>query len=293
MSTVRAPLPDFRLVELQPYRRPNVEIIGALASSIAVLVSSLPVVGGLHAAAGGAGMFGLALTYAWVRRPGDRLARAATPARMTVSPWGVVVEHPEGDRALRWSAIQAVQFEAAHRTSVGESRTLHTVVVVETQSGEKLSGLSLTDVPLERLVTYLPQYQDEQAVSFAADLERPVPADSIEGLLSAVDASALNHGAYRGTENSLESLRTSLHAAHALSMLDPRPFVMLLAARLGHASLASSILSLVQSPHPLVAAVAKRSAQVLGIPEQRTGNLDELSAFVDPFDLALLRAWCA
>jgi hypothetical protein len=72
---------------------------------------------------------------------------------------------------------------------------------------------------------------------------------------------------------------------------DPRVFAAVLAAELRATELAEDLLALVQSPHPLLAAVAKVAATKLGVPSARAGAVDEVAPFLMPNDVDALVSW--
>jgi hypothetical protein len=51
--------------------------------------------------------------------------------------------------------------------------------------------------------------------------------------------------------------------------------------------------ALVQSPHPIIAAVAKAAAKKLGAATAKTGALDEVAPFLSERDCEVLSAWAA
>jgi hypothetical protein len=51
------------------------------------------------------------------------------------------------------------------------------------------------------------------------------------------------------------------------------------------------LLELVQSPHPLLAAIAKVAARKLGAPTSRAGALDEVAPFLHTEDMEAMAAW--
>jgi hypothetical protein len=65
------------------------------------------------------------------------------------------------------------------------------------------------------------------------------------------------------------------------------------AAELKATELVDELIALVDSPHPLVASVAKAAALRLGAPTSRVGSLDEVEAFLAPADLDALRLFAA
>jgi hypothetical protein len=292
---VRAPLPDFRFVELSPYRRQATSILGATASSLAAVVCSVPVLGGMHAATLGAALFAGMVGVSVFGRKVDVLSHAAAPTGMTIVPWGLLLSESESLRSLRWSGIEAVTFQNTYGPRA------YGVVKVVTRSGAALCGRIFGEASLERLEAYFADYRDEQNASVALDLEGiaslPSSESCAEMLLLQVEANAstLGGSAYRESSEGetvplVERLRVILKGM-ALEGVDRRPFAALLAARMGFSQLTPVLLDLVQSPHPLLAASAKRAAQVLGAAEAKTGSLDELASFLDEAELAHLQAW--
>ena len=72
---------------------------------------------------------------------------------------------------------------------------------------------------------------------------------------------------------------------------DPRAFAAAVAAELHATELLPDLLSLVQCPHPLVAAIAKKGALKLGASNQRVGGLDEVRPFLRDDDATQILAW--
>jgi hypothetical protein len=75
--------------------------------------------------------------------------------------------------------------------------------------------------------------------------------------------------------------------------VDPRPFAAILAAELHATAVTEELLELVQSPLPLLAAVAKVAATKLGAAAARVGALDEVEPFLLRRDVEALAAWQA
>jgi len=73
--------------------------------------------------------------------------------------------------------------------------------------------------------------------------------------------------------------------------VDPRAFAAVVAAELHATALAEDLVALVQSPHPVIAAVAKVAARKLGVATARVGALDEVAPFLAEQDVAALRGW--
>jgi hypothetical protein len=74
---------------------------------------------------------------------------------------------------------------------------------------------------------------------------------------------------------------------------DRRPLAAVLAAELEVRDLSRSLLGLVTSPHPLLAAVSRAALLKLGLDVRRVGALDELSEFVPSTELQQIRAWAS
>jgi hypothetical protein len=301
---LRAPLPNFRCVELFPYRKQGIAVVGATASSVASFTCSSPVLGLRHAAALGLATFATVIGGALVARRADPLARSAKPSAMTLLPWGVLISKEHAHHALRWSSVHEVSFESTYdRAGNG---TLYSVVKVSLLGGERLVGRTFGDAPLERLTHHLAAYRAEQEAPVASDLESLLalpPTDpcvetlllSVEGYVGSALGACAHARSYRASESantaiSVERLRAILQSRE-MESADPRPVAALLSAKLGYKALSPTLLSLVQSPHPMVAATAKRAAQVLGVPESKTGSLQELSAFASEEEMQLLSAW--
>jgi hypothetical protein len=72
---------------------------------------------------------------------------------------------------------------------------------------------------------------------------------------------------------------------------DPRALAAVLAAELGASPLARELQSLVQSPHPIVAAVAKAAAGKLGVDAAKIGAVSEVAPFLHEADVEALTRW--
>jgi hypothetical protein len=90
--------------------------------------------------------------------------------------------------------------------------------------------------------------------------------------------------------HAVDELRRILRDRSSRSV-DPRPFACVLAAELGAVELVEDLVSLVQSPHPIVAAVAKQAARKLGVSTTKVGSLDEVAPFLLEDDARALEAW--
>lgn len=197
----------------------------------------------------------------------------------------------------------------SHARDGGNTSTLASFVTVETHR-EVFHGRTLGAAPLERLEAHLEAYAEEQATPLAFDLAGVEVADVTEPdcerlvrfAQAWVDTAEAHrklglHGAtYRRassrapTRRAVDVLRSTLRM-EPRSPADPRAFAAVLAAELGATELVVELLDLVQSPHPLLAAVAKQAALHLGAPTSRAGSIDEVAPFLHTEDELALRAW--
>jgi hypothetical protein len=273
-------------------------------------------VGALH----DVGLKGLVLTavtataaaLALRRVGGPRVAArwGADAVSMAIVPWGILVEPDARPRVLHWAAVKKVHVEMLYGRDQATPMTLWSVVTVQTEH-ERLAGRAPGAVSIDRLLAHLDAYAEEQSHRIALDLDGERAADGpiepdCEPLLEAARAYldsapasmrlGLPPGGYR---------RASAHAAgsdaiHALRTIlrdktphevDPRAFAAVLAAELHATELAEELVALVQSPHPVLAAVAKVAARRLGMATSRVGALDEVAPFLDERDVATLTEW--
>lgn len=301
----RSPAPDFRYVALMPYTsRSALPLL--VAGSAAGVGVSLAAGLGLRAvvAVVVGGLSGLLLSGGARRRSTNE-----PQASFALVPWGVLIEADDGLRALRWSSVQSVCVRMAHTRDGGNTDTLASFVTIETRH-ETLHGRTAGAAPLDRLEAHLTAYADEQATPLAFDLYGHTAGDATEpecdrllgvarGWLDTAEAHrrlGLHGAGYRrasarfATRSAVEVLRRALREAPR-GEADPRAFAAVVAAELGAAELIGELLELVQSPHPVLAAIAKQTSLRLGAPTSRAGNLDEVSPFLDPEDERALRAW--
>jgi hypothetical protein len=231
-------------------------------------------------------------------------------ARIAIVPWGVIVESPERSRVLRWPGVSRVAVDAVHGRDQGSSFTRYSVVTIEAGS-ERFVGHAPGTLPLERLTAHLGDYAREASHRIALDLDGASPGEGpsepdAELVLSAARAYvsssvassrlALGADSYRRSQAPLPSPRAITELSKVLQSradrdVDPRPFAAVLAAELGATELADDLVGLVQSPLPLLAAIAKVAATKLGVPRARVGTLDEVEAFLLRPDLEALAAW--
>jgi hypothetical protein len=113
------------------------------------------------------------------------------------------------------------------------------------------------------------------------------PASSRLGLPSAGYRQAAT---YAASEHTVATLREILRDKTPRK-IDPRAFAAVVAAELHATPLAEDLVALVQSPHPIIAAVAKVAARKLGVSTTRVGALDELAPFLSERDVETLSAW--
>lgn len=303
-----APVPDFRYVGLLPGAQSRGEVwaaavIGAVTSTCAAAGCVM----GARAVAVGALALGVgALASLRAQRSG---AVVSGPC-VAIVPWGVLVDDQDQPRALRWAAVRRVHVETAYGRDEATSTTRSSLVTIETER-ETFAGRAFGAVAIERLLAHLDAYAEEQAHAIALDLdgqrrgEGPLEPDcevliaaAHEYIESAPGSSRLDlpgmgyrtSFARASTDRTVAELRAVLRDRRPRDV-DPRPFAGVVAAELGAVELIDDLLALAQSPHPLVAAVAKQAARKLGAPTARTGTLSEVSPFLLVDDARSLAAW--
>lgn len=322
-----APSPDFRYVGLEPGPRLGVRGWASLvAAGTTFSAGMLHEMGPRGAMLTVLGASTAALMLRFRRGPsvyarmraalsGGARARASGIAKgaavaMAIVPWGILVQPDVGPRVLRWAAVRRVSVETIYGRDGGTPMTLWSVVTIETEH-ERFAGRTPGAVSIERLIAYVDEYAEEQAQAVALDLDGQTAAEGpmepvIEPLLSAARASVACGGAastrlglpasgYRGTaEHASEETVALLHdvlADRSPRSPDPRPFAAVLAAELGVGGLSDVLLELVQSPHPVVAAVAKVAARKLGTMATKVGAVAEVAPFLHERDVEALAAW--
>jgi hypothetical protein len=298
------PSPDFRyvaLVRTTRHGRERAALVGALVGfgfSVCAGLSTLPVFG-LALAGAVSGLFANALVP--VGRDGPLLA---------LVPWGVLVESEEAPRALLWSSVKQVKVDMAHGRDGGNTTTLASYVTVQTDR-ESFFGTTPGAAPLDRLEAHLEAYASEQGTPLSLDLDGTVPCDPSEPdgeRLVAIARSWVDSGAahdrlglraasYRRatahapTDRAVEVLREILRERP--EGLDARGFAAVVAVELGATELVDDLVALVQTPHPMVAALAKQAALLLGASSSRVGSLDEVAPFLHAQDEHAIREWAA
>jgi hypothetical protein len=236
-------------------------------------------------------------------------ARAAGTG-LAIVPWGVVIEEGERSRILRWAGVKEVRVDSVHGRDGGTPHTRYSVVTVDT-GRERFVGRAPGTVHLERLSVHLEDYARESAHRIALDLDGAVSGEGpsepdAELVLSAVrafvttssaaDRLELPRGGYRKGvgasigSRGIEELSRVLRDRTAREV-DPRPFAAVVAAELGAREVADELTDLVQSPLPLLAAIAKVAATKLGVAKATVGALEEVEPFLLRRDMEALLAW--
>ncbi|WP_394843734.1 hypothetical protein LZC95_42630 [Pendulispora brunnea] len=306
-----APAPDFRYVGFFPGPRHGLGVLGGVVAAGAGVGAGIWHTFGPRGAIA-SGLVAVATTaysmhrLRWGRTP--HVAPRSVP--MALVPWGLLVDHEEQPRVLRWAGITRVHIETTFGRDQATDSTLWSYVVIETPR-ERFTGHTPGAVPLERLTVHLDAYANEAAHSIALDLDgsqagRGPYEPDCEPLVRAArayvqtsSASArlgLEAAGYRRitsrcpSARTLDTLRTILRD-RTDRRVDPRPFAAIVAAELGAKALVNELVALVQSPHPIVAAVAKAACQRLGVAQSRIGTLDEVAPFLMEPDLVTLQAW--
>jgi hypothetical protein len=282
---------------------------------VGVLGAGAVVATALRAGASAGAMVGAGLVATGVaaRALGWRRKDPRDGARaMAIVPWGILIEGAERTRILRWPAIVRVQLQTIHGRDQGTPTTRYSVVTIETPH-ERLVGRAPGTLPLERLAAHLTAYADEASHRIALDLdgsrsgEGPSEPDAELVLASALAYVATASGAgrlglarpgYRDTGLFSTSECATRELAAILRdrtprEIDPRPFAAVLAAELAVTDVIDDLVALVQSPLPLLAAIAKVAATKLGVSRARVGTLDEVEPFLLRRDVEALAAWQA
>jgi hypothetical protein len=304
------PPPDFRYVGLAAGDRVSLGARVALVGAAASVTQSIALGVGVRGAAFAA--FGAGLAALAVGRMGPRITRAwlSRPSPMAIVPWGIIVDPEERTRVIRWAGVKSIEVSMLFGRDQATPTTLWSFVTIDT-GRERLTGRTVGAVSLDRLLVYLNAYADEASHAVALDLEGEErgggPTDpDVEPLLLAArayveSASAsqrleLPQGDYRHASSPVAGPAAVAHLREVLRdrtphAIDPRPFAAVLAAELIAHPLADDLLDLAQSPHPVLAAVARAAARKLGVATARTGALDEVAPFLDARDVDVLAAW--
>jgi len=307
-----APPPDFRYVGLEVHAsrrlRVWVGLVGAGALAGTAIHGTAGALVGALLGAGAAGAGAAMARVASFRGAGapDRSRRA-----MAIVPWGVMIDFEDGTRILRWPGVVRVRVDSVHGQDLGTPITHYSVVTVETPR-DRYVGRAPGTPPLERLTVHLEEYAREASHRIALDLdgarsgEGPSEPD-VELVLSAARAYLTTSAAARrldlapqGGYREAGGKRGSELAARQISDIlrdrtardvDPRPFAAAVAAELDLTAVGDDLVELVQSPLPILAAVAKVAATRLGVARARVGTLEEVEPFLLQRDVEALAAW--
>lgn len=307
-----APTPDFRYVGLEPIGVLERRGLGVAATAfglgagVMLAMSSLDVRQALLAG-------GLASLVSALALHGAAPPPATGSARMAIVPWGVLVEMVESPRVLRWAAVRKVEIETSRARRLLEGTALSSRVVIVTDQ-DRFVGGAVGAVPLERLVAHLEAYANEQATPVALHLHGGDDAgEALEATEPGFEMLVATAREWLASANAVAELglapldyrRASALAptARAVEVLgrvlrdrtpkgaDPRAFAAVVTAELRASELLPDLMAIAQSPHPLLAAVARQAARKLGAPRAKTGTLDEVSPFLFEADRARLEAW--
>jgi hypothetical protein len=305
-----APPPDFRYVGLHPGARGRAGVlIGAL--SVGTLMGVGLVEGmdppRLLALGAAIALAGLSVRHVRALRA---VARGTTPPSFAIVPWGVLVDSCDRSRALHWAGIDGVHTDVIYGRDLGTPTTRYSCVTIE-MAHERLVGRVEGSVSLDRLFAHLDAYAREASHRVALDLDGEHSAEgptepSFEPLLSSarayvgsgsalgrLDLPALSYrepGAKTGSARAVEVLRRILRDRTAREV-DPRAFAAVVAAEIHAVELVDDLVDLVQSPHPVIAAVAKVAAGKLGVARARAGALEEVEPFLTRRDVEALASW--
>ncbi|HEY6724391.1 MAG TPA: hypothetical protein VI197_10170 [Polyangiaceae bacterium] len=308
-----APPPDFRYISLEPTQgAPNLKgraiCTGAVVCGVGVMALGSNALALTWA-------LGLGVGAAWfvLRRPPRHTAAVIDIEHIAIVPWGVVVHAGSGPRVLRWGAIDSihVRYQSERESATPVIRWSEVTLRART---ETIVGRARGLAPLERLEAHLASYAQEAGRPIAldaaatttavSDLEPVFPRllDEVHRSVRAPDAIpelGLDARGYRGgsqrdlgTEG-LGVLRRWLTEDAAALGADRRPLAAVLAAELRARPLLETLMALVTSPHPFVAAVARSAALRLGAELRRVGSLQELSDFVAAAELEAMGSWGA
>lgn len=304
-----APAPDFRYVGLvSGGSRPFGAWAGVLGTGAATLGLAA------HSAAGAAVGAGVAALGMLSYVPGVASAVSldgGETVALAIVPWGVVIETAQRTRILHWPAVARVHVQSVHGRDQGTPTTRYSLVTLET-SHESFIGRGPGSVPLDRLAAHLAAYAEESSHRIALDLDGTISGEGpsepdAELLLSAARAYLESGSAagrldlpvgYRRNATSAASRRAEKELSSVLRdrtarPVDPRPFAAVLAVELHADAVVDDLVDLVQSPLPMLAAVAKVAATKLGVARAKVGSLEEVEPFLLRRDAEALAAWQA
>ncbi len=308
------PTPDFRYVALAPGASRRRVALTAAGTGIGVFGVGLGVGGGGLGVTGAAALAGGIAAWFYASRRGASAAQnGSVQAPMAIVPWGVLVFTSQGIRVLRWGGVEDVQVETFHEMdNATPIARLSRVTIVAGDA--RYAGWAAGRVGLERLETHLRAYADEAAGVPALDLDGDATVDdvlfepAVEQLLdeakralktgsfgqrlSLPPESYRRAGANQAADESVVALDAILRGrTERVGVADARPLAAILAAQLGATALRRPVSALSNSPHPLVAAVARAAAVKLGANVKNVGTLDEVAQFLCEPDVAQLCGW--
>ncbi|HSQ66810.1 MAG TPA: hypothetical protein VLM85_26505 [Polyangiaceae bacterium] len=307
--TLLAPSPDFRYVGLSPGPALGPRVAASLFLAGGGVGAGLMREIGLPQAALAACLAATGVALLW-RRAGARLRVSSSATPFALVPWGVLVDHEQEPRVLRWAAVRSLNVHTFYGRDGATSSTLFSVVTLQTER-DSLVGRAAGAVSLERLLVHMEAYAREQERRVALDLDgesagggllEPQVDRLLAAALDVIHRAPASHrlgleASYRMTgarpgEHTPDSLRAMLRD-RADHELDRRPLAAILAAELRLTELLPDLVPLVQSPHPIVAGVAKAAALRLGATHTKVGHIDEIAPFLAADDVESLSAFAA
>ena len=230
------------------------------------------------------------------------------PSGIALVPWGVIVDSTDATSAIRWTGIRKlhVRYQGAHDGSV------HARVEIDSIRG-RFVGFALDTIDLGALATGLEEVTAASSRPLAVDLEGHRVEDGLpfaERIVGAAshlvstlgEAFALAPHSYRGARMATRDEGPVVAALHAhgerLNAGDADPWALLaaVAGELRLSGFRKDLSRLSASPHPAVAAVARAALiRVTARDDDEPVESEEesLSWFLDPDDLAALRAWAS
>jgi hypothetical protein len=303
--------PDFRYVGLVPAQELGPRVAASLFLAGGGVGAGLLRELGLFHAAIGALLAATGVALVWRRAAAPMRRVGMTHAPFAIVPWGVLVDHADAPRVLRWAAVRSLHVHTAYgRDAAATPSTLWSFVTLETDR-ELFAGRTAGAAPLERLLVHLEAYAREQSRRVALDFDETAstsgPLDpEFDRLLGSARSAFASPSrsqriglepSYRATgrgagSDAIAFLRGVL-ADRRESTVDQRPLAAIIAGELGLAELVPDLVRLVQSPHPMVAATAKAAALRLGASRARVGHVDEVAPFLPPEDVQGLHDWIA
>jgi hypothetical protein len=218
-------------------------------------------------------------------------------------PWGIVLEGEEQLSAIRWSGVHALDV----RYRATRDGTVRTRVEIDSVRGSFV-GWASDAVDFGALAGNLHEVATASSRPIAVDLDGETSAHDgepfVERVLDAARRLVLAEGevrlgleprSYRHAHGpSSEGSRTA-RALHAIGIsssgaADPWALIAAIAGELRLSAFLPELSRLSNAPHPGVAALARAAIGRLRRADDETED-DALSWFVEPDELARLRAW--